>query len=46
MEDLNAWVMTAAGWITVIKTTVWLVKKWLPKVRESLKMWRSCRRKH
>ena len=45
MEDLNAWVTTAASWLTLLKFGAWLVRKTLPKVRENLKMWRGYKRK-
>ena len=45
IEDLNSWVATAASWITVLGAA-WAAIKWLaPKMRESLKMWHSCKRK-
>ena len=46
IEDIQSWVTTAASVVTLVEVTYKLLKWLLPKMRESLKMWRSCRRKH
>ena len=45
IEDLNSWVATAAGWITLINTTAAVLKWLVPKIRESLRQWRRYKRK-
>lgn len=45
MEDLNYWVATAAGYITLIQFLVKAICQWLPKISKSLKRKRRRRRK-
>ncbi|MBR4153385.1 MAG: hypothetical protein IKT98_10560 [Selenomonadaceae bacterium] len=45
MEDLNSWVASIAGWMTVLQGG-WKLGKWLiPKIRESLRIWRATRKR-
>lgn len=46
IEDIQNWVTTAGSIATLVDVTYRFLTWWLPKIRESLKMWRSCRRKH
>ena len=45
MEDLNSWVAVLAGWITLIQGAIKAAKWLMPKIRESLKIWRTTRKR-
>ena len=45
IETLNGWVTTAASWITVITATAAAIKWLAPRIRESLKQWRTTRKR-
>ena len=45
MEDINSWVATLAAWLTLLECGYKVLKRLLPKIRESFKQWRATRKR-